>query len=487
MGASKGDAFEAMSATVSTAWAPHPGPQTAFLQHNAAEILYGGAAGGGKSDALLIGALRQIHHPTYRGVLFRRTYPDLLDSLVDRSWSIYPACGGSYNKNEHTWTFPSGAKIRLRSMQHEEDRFKFKSVAFQYIGFDELTTFEECQYLYLFSRLRSAAGLPCVMRSGSNPGGVGHEWVLRRWAPWLYCDPNVDPERARPDEHAGPFMEDGVRLSYRLNEATQEFDLVPEGTPRGMSRTFIGATLKDNPSILVNDPEYLTRLEALDRVERARLKDADWMIRGEPGEWFDRSWFPIVPRGLGRTATARVRYWDRAGTAAPKKGKAKGPDWTVGMLLARDRHGFCYVEDVVRFRGPPHEVERRIVETTHRDRRDYGDVLTGLEKDPGQAGKFEVSHYIRKSLQGFNVRALPPQGDKITRAKPVSAQAEQGNIRIVRAPWNRVLLDELEQFPDGFKDQVDALSGGYAASLTSSAGVAKSGDEGEIANAGGGY
>lgn len=447
-------------------WAPHPGPQTAFLASNVTELLYGGAAGGGKSDALLVGALRLVNEPSYRAVLFRRTFPELEDSLIDRAWSYYPALGGTYNQNKHRWTFPSGAQINLRSMQHEADRFDFKSAEFQYIAFDELTSFTESQYRYLFSRLRSSKGLPCVMRAGTNPGGAGHDWVLRRWAPWLYPNPAIDPDRARPEEYAGPFELPGIRLHYRHDQANDVEELVPSGTPGSYSRSFIPATVYDNPSIIENDPDYLIRLGALDRVERARLLGGDWMIRGAAGEWFDRSWFDVVPRGPGPLAVARVRYWDRAATEAEKTSSQtaadQGPDWTAGVLMSRDVHGFCYVEDVVRFRGPPHVVEKRIADTARRDRRDYGEVVQCLEQDPGQAGKFEVSHYVRKTLAGYNVRVRRPQGNKVKRAKPFSAQAEQGTIRLVRGPWNTAYLDELELFPEGKKDQVDGSSGAYS-------------------------
>jgi predicted phage terminase large subunit-like protein len=242
----------------------------------------------------------------------------------------------------------------------------------------------------------------------------------------------------------------------------------------------------DNPSIVENDPDYLVRLASLDRVERARLLGGDWMVRGAAGEWFDRSWFDTVPRGPGRLAVSRVRYWDRAGTAA-EGGSTDDPDWTVGALVSVDVHGITYVEDVIRFRGPPHVVERRIRETAERDRRDHGDVLVCLEQDPGQAGKFEVDHYIRRTLAGFNVRKRRPQGSKIKRAKPVSAQAEQGTIRLVRGPWIPAFLDELELFPEGHDDQVDALSGAYAVSLTSHAQVAKSIGVNPYSSAQGGY
>ena len=356
--------------------------------------------------------------------------------------------------------------VRDDSMPHEDDRLRFKSFETQYCGFDELTSFTYAQYIYMFSRLRSSTGLPCVMRSATNPGDIGHEWVLHRWAPWLYPDPAKEPDRARPDEYAGPFQLPGHRLHYRrAHDNDTEETLCKPGDKGAYSRAFFPAAIADNPSIAVNDPEYVTRLKMLSRLERKQLLGGDWMAKADPGEFFDRTWFDIVARGPATLAVCRVRYWDRAGTAAPGKPVTTGPAWTSWLLYATDVHGFGYVEDVIRFRGEPHEVEKRIVDAARRDKRDHGDVMVCLERDPGQAGKFEVQHYIRKSLQGYNVRAVPPQGNKVYRAKPVSAQAEQRNIRVVRADWNRPFFDELESFPNGYKDQVDSLSGAYAVTL----------------------
>ncbi len=131
------------------------------------------------------------------------------------------------------------------------------------------------------------------------------------------------------------------------------------------------------------------------------------------------------------------------------------------MLMSRDRDGVLFIEDVERFRAGPAEVQRRIRRVAEEDEERYGDVRVVLEQDPGQAGKFEVSHYVRHTLAGFDVHSRRPQGDKIKRAKPWAAQCEAGNVRLVRGAWNRIFISEHVTFPGGKKDQVDGSSGGY--------------------------
>ena len=134
------------------------------------------------------------------------------------------------------------------------------------------------------------------------------------------------------------------------------------------------------------------------------------------------------------------------------------PDWTAGVLLSRDERGTYYVEHVERFQGTPATVESIIKTVASQEQW----VTIGIEQDPGSAGKSEAHYYVNQ-LSGYDVHLNPVSKNKITRAKPVSAQAEAGNMKIVRGPWNEAFINELENFPDGnHDDQVDALSGAFA-------------------------
>ena len=147
------------------------------------EALYGGAAGGGKSDALVIEALRQVHIPHYKALILRKTFPQLAE-LIDKSLNYYPRAfsGAKYNATAHTWTFPSGAKIVFGAMQYAKDKTKYQGQAYDFVAFDELTHFSFEEYSYLFSRCRpNGPGTRCYIRSTANPGGIGHGWVKERF------------------------------------------------------------------------------------------------------------------------------------------------------------------------------------------------------------------------------------------------------------------------------------------------------------------
>lgn len=221
-------------------WVPHAGMQEDFCSRGEFEVLCGGAAGPGKTDCLIALATRYIEYPDYKGVLFRRTFPQLRE-IIDRCWKLYPTLGGVYRSTEHRWYFPSRATIALSHMQHEADMYNHQGSEYQFLGFDELTQFLLVQYLYLLSRARSTnPNIPIRVRSSTNPGGIGHQWVKDRF---VTC---TEPRRTYVDPKTG------------------------------LSRAFVPGTVQDNPTLFQNDPSYVARLEALPEVEKLRLLHGIW-------------------------------------------------------------------------------------------------------------------------------------------------------------------------------------------------------------------
>ncbi len=395
---------------------PHlPTPkQAAFLLTNCREALYGGAAGGGKSDALLMAALQYVDVPGYAAMLFRRTFKDLSlpGSLMTRAEEWLRGTSARWDDEEKTWHFPSGATLTFGYLESEKDKFRYQSAEFQFVGFDELTQFTETQYRYLFSRLRRLKGvsIPIRMRSATNPGGIGGPWVYQRF--------------------------------------------IVEG--RDTSRIFISARLSDNP--FLDQDEYVLSLSELDPVTREQLLNGDWEIRDAGGK-FKRGWFSRflteMPVGV-----KMIRFWDLAATEA-KPGK--DPDWTVGTL-ATVIAGIYYFGDVVRFRGSPKEVEDRIKQTAELDKMRYGNrIEIWIEQEGGSSGKITLSHFTRNVLKGFTVYAKSQTQSKELRANPVSSAAEAGNIVLIRGPWVTAWLEEFELFPavGVHDDQVDSASGAF--------------------------
>jgi len=406
-----------------TKYIPHyPTPkQAAFLLLDNLEVFFGGAASGGKSDALLDAALQYVDTPGYAALLLRRTYADLAlpGALMDRAreW-LAPYTGSNevrWIDKEKTYLFPSGATVTFGYLEHEDDKYRYQSAEFQFVGFDELTQFTETQYRYLFSRLRRLKGssIPVRMRSASNPDGTGIAWVHQRF--------------------------------------------VVEGPEAG--RIFIPSKLEDNPH--VDQDEYERALAELDPLTRLRLRHGIWALDTQMG-LFKRQWFTTIPEAELPMQMRKVRYWDFASTD-PKKQKKVGrnrtkPDWTVGLLLG-EAGGVFYILDVVRVQVDPEALEFQVRKTAEQD--GYY-VRIGLEQEPGSSGQIVIDHYSRTVLKEFPVEGNKESGSKVLRATPISAAAKQGRVRVVQAGWNSKFFDELDVVPYGeYDDQMDALSGAH--------------------------
>lgn len=239
-------------------WRPHPGPQMEFCSRGEFEVLFGGAKGPGKTACLVAEAARDIHIPKYRGVLIRRTFPRLQE-VQDRCYDLYPKHGGIYISTEHRWAFPSGARIAIGHCQHEEDKRNYHGKEFHFLGFDELTEFEHSQYTFIVANVRkSSEGLRLRIRCTTNPGGIGHVWVKERFV-----------DLCKPKKQIDYLGGDGVVRKMWV----PEYFIDPKTL---QSRCFVPATVEDNPSIMLYDPEYVQRLEDLSEIDKMRLRFGIW-------------------------------------------------------------------------------------------------------------------------------------------------------------------------------------------------------------------
>lgn len=390
--------------------APTP-KQAEFLNLACFEALFGGAAGGGKSSALLMAALEHVGTPGYAALLLRRTYADLSlpGALMDRAATWLRGTEARWRDQTKTWAFPSGATVTFGYLETEQDKYRYQGSEYLFVGFDELTQFTESQYRYLLSRIRRPATgalsqVPLRARAASNPGGVGHEWVKR----------------------------------YFLEAPPEE------------GRVFVPARLEDNPHLDVE--EYDAALARLDPVTRRQLRLGDWDAVAQ-GNLFRREWFPVVE--ARPQAGTWVRYWDLASTDG-------GGDWSVGTLLGRLAGNTYVVADVKREQLGPRALENLVLSTAQQDGRACAVVF---EEEPGSSGKIVTDHYRRNVLPGWNVRGIRSTGDKVERARPLSAQAEAKNIAVVRGAWDMTgWFDRLESFPtEGVNDdEIDSASGALA-------------------------
>ena len=225
------------------AFMPNEGPQTDFLAAAEKDVLYGGAAGGGKSFAMLIDPLRYCHFPEHRALILRRSMPELRE-LIDKSRELYPKAfkGAKFREVEKLWNFPSGAKIEFGFLERDADVYRYQGQAYSWIGFDEITHLPtEFGWNYLASRLRTTnPKIQTYLRCTANPGGVGAQWVKKRYV-----------EASEPN------------TTFKGKD--------------GLTRKFIPALLQDNP-YLAEDGEYERMLESLPAVQRKQLLEGNWDV-----------------------------------------------------------------------------------------------------------------------------------------------------------------------------------------------------------------
>jgi predicted phage terminase large subunit-like protein len=389
-----------------------------FLTLPVREALFGGAAGGGKSDALLMAALQYVDVPGYAALILRRTYADLSlpGAIMDRAHTWLQGTAAKWSEIEKTWTFPSGATLTFGYLQHTNDRYRYQGAEFQFVAFDELTQFPEADYRYLFSRLRrlATADVPLRMRAASNPGGVGHDWVFERF-----------------------FV-----------------------TGRSEGRWFVPAKLGDNPHL--DAAEYEQSLAELDPITRQQLLDGLWVV-DRSRRPYRREWW----RGQNR--------WSEP--VLPIHLAGRYISWDTGL---KDKDTSAYSAAVVADLNPDYRLAIRHVYREKLIFPDLVPMIVGLATDWNQDGKLRgviiedkvsgISAYqtlIQSGppwLRGLLIPFNPgPLGDKEARAQQAAVWAKLGCVLLpepsIAVPWLADFEREMFAFPDTeYKDQVDALN-----------------------------
>lgn len=410
-------------------------PQIRFLRLECLEALYGGAAGGGKSSALLMAALQFVDVPGYSALIMRRTFADLKlpGALIDRAHEWLSGTGAWYNAQEHRWRFPSGATIQFAYCEAEHDVHRYQGSEFQFLGLDEATQFSQYQLTYLFSRLRRRIEIPVPprVRLASNPGGPGHAFIKDRFG-----------IGRRPSERA----------------------------PEVVARVFVPAKLADNPH--VDAEQYRKALAELDPVTRAQLEDGNWdaVASGRFNrETLTRQRYRVVNNSFvfpdGRRINCddcpRILTCDPASTAEGVR-KRGDPDYTVVSTWAIT---------------PPGNVRELLWLDCHRFRLEIPDIVPQIQQVYSQYSPayvaIEAVASNRAVLQlaqrtGMIVREVSPRGqDKLVRATPAMLMLEAGRAWLPeRAHWLDDAITELLTFSGDGKthdDQVDAFA--YACAL----------------------
>jgi hypothetical protein len=299
-------------------WKPHK-KQEDFIRipFSVFEALYGGAVGGGKSELLyMLPIVYGFHrHRGFHGVLFRETFPQLEASLIMRAVPIYKMLGGTYDSTKHVFHFDAGGVIRFSYLENDKDARDHDTNEYQYLGFDELTAFNEFRYTYLTSRVRSVIpGVPPIVRSATNPGNIGHLWVRKRF---------VEP------------APDGGVLIHDHESDTR--------------RIFIRALLTDNPYLLAKDPGYLKRLKLLPLAEqRAKIYGDWWVFSGQVfGEWRDHFFgakFPDEPDNASHVIEDIVPPIWMPRIMACDWGYHPGRTWVGWAAATPDRRAVLYRE-----------------------------------------------------------------------------------------------------------------------------------------------
>ena len=444
---------------------PQKGPQEKFLSSAADIVIFGGSAGGGKSFGLLLTPLRYINVKGFGGTIFRKNANQIFKEggLWDEAWNIYGRIKGTVAKKlDAAWVFNNAkgekmARISFAHIERDEDVHSWQGTAHAFIGFDELTHFSKFTFFYMLSRNRSTCGVKPFVRATCNPDS--DSWVADFISWWIDQDTGYAiPERSGKIRY---FIRRGEDITWAdtKKELWEKFDLkTDEEKEEPKSVTFISSSIYDNQELLKINPQYLANLKALPEVERERLLFGNWKIKPSAGMYFKRTQVEMTdnPGDIQKVC----RAWDLAAT---DDSSGRDADYTSGVLIGLRKDGTFVVLDVINTRIKAGDVEKLIKNTSASDKAKWGGYRYKIRIpiDPGAAGKILANQYV-KMLAGYSVRSMAVTGSKESRATPFASQWQNGNVRVMIAPWNETYFSQLESFPESkHDDMVDASSDAF--------------------------
>lgn len=449
-------------------------PKQYDFMHTEADItVFGGAAGAGKSYLGVMDFLKYIHLPTFRGLITRRTTPQLKGpgGIHDTAMNLFKKADPKvrWKDKDGKFVFSSGAEVFLRHFEMLASKDNFQGAQCNLFLVDEGQQYEEAMVTYLMSRMRNPQ-CPQVkphMKITCNPD---YGSFLRHWLEW-WLDPDTGIPLPERDSKTRWFIRDDDKMMWADSReeciakyGKPHLDADHKNQVKPMSFKFIAANVYDNPVLMEAQPEYVGWLEGLGRVEKARLLYGSWFAREEGSGYFKAEWTPLIPLAP-ISAVKRVRAWDISGTMPSDTNP--NPDWTAGVLMSKDKSSIYTVEDVVRDRRRHGGVYDLILETA---RWDGDDVQIIIPCDPGAAGKAYAAQLIRDLAgEGFYARMKQTNKSKVTRFAPFASVAEAGGVQVVTAEWNAEYFMELERFDGGKNikdDMVDATSDAFHALAT---------------------
>lgn len=443
-----------------TVFAPCSIPQSLFLTSPADLCFYGGQAGGGKTFSALLHHLKYVDDPHYRGLILRRTTPMLLKSgaIWDEAKGLYkeydPDC--KIRIKDLKFIFPAGAEVAFSHFERVDDKDNFQGAQISSVFFDELCQFEEEQFLYILSRLRTKANMKPNARAAMNPDP---DSFVRKWVDW-YLYPRDHPLFGRPDPAKQGIIRWFVRQNNTMIWADTREELVkayPKSTP--LSFQFIFASVYDNPHI---DPSYIAFLEGLGEIEKERLLYGNWEARAEAAGFFKRQWVTEVADYPDESEIVKtVRAWDIAGELSSSA--VPDPDYSVGVKMAKLKNGTYCILDIIRLRARFGDLTKKIIEVAASDGVGV-DVV--IPQDPNASAKAACKMMVNEIIaEGFYAKARPTNKSKVDRFRPFAAACENGSVSIVKNCStcleskiyndNNFYYTELEKFDGGRKGHDD--------------------------------